>query len=110
MCAASQDPHDSLHEGVAEFFLACNETRFTRADWPRELLKSPPPLSISSADGDNGAGVSADVAEALEAEHPAELVLSFSHFVPRPELFQGSVFRAVLETCRLLTHPTFSRS
>ena len=54
------NPNDSLCDGIADFFLACSASRRQRADWP-----------------------------SLEALQSAEAVITFSHFIPRPELYGG---------------------
>eukprot|EP00581_Thalassiosira_minuscula_P013308 CAMPEP_0183714198 /NCGR_PEP_ID=MMETSP0737-20130205/8813_1 /TAXON_ID=385413 /ORGANISM="Thalassiosira miniscula, Strain CCMP1093" /LENGTH=680 /DNA_ID=CAMNT_0025943105 /DNA_START=35 /DNA_END=2077 /DNA_ORIENTATION=- len=72
------DPHNSLHKDIARFFLACNESRFARQDWPRELLSSSVEEKTTATEG--GPGL-------IKQTKP--VVLSFSHFIPRSECFQG---------------------
>jgi len=56
---SQSDPHDSLNPGIASFFLDCNMVRMQRNDWP------------------------------AASELESATVLTFSHFIPRPELFKG---------------------
>lgn len=115
---SAENPHDSLDDGIAEFFLECNAIRFNRADWPRDFLLSPPPCvsSVAAAalsGSQQPTAVSVVCAkEAKKQEEKEEqkekgeeqqqkekgeqkrdrratTVLSFSHFIPRPELYQG---------------------
>ena len=69
------DPHLSTHPGIADFFLECNALRFERQDWP----------SATELAG-------------------ATTIFSFSHFIPRPELYSGYHNMGKVMGCNELDH------